>query len=118
MKQNSLTAIRRENLRHVLDLLTLSSPMTRQEMAERTGLSLMSVTNLVDVLKEQSVLGFTPLSRQGIGRRADAISLSGEKKAWLALDISGREAKMLLLGFDLKVILEGQGTQAEDYLTD
>lgn len=118
MKQNSLTAIRRENLRHVLDLLTLSSPMTRQEMAERTGLSLMSVTNLVDVLKEQSVLGFTPLSRQGMGRRADAISLSGEKKAWLALDISGREAKMLLLGFDLKVILEGQGMQAEDYLTD
>ena len=118
MKQNSLTAIRRENLRHVLDLLTLSSPMTRQEMAERTGLSLMSVTNLVDVLKERDVLRFTPLSRQGMGRRADAISLSGEKKAWLALDISGRVARLLLMGFDLAVILEDQGAQETDYLTD
>ena len=116
MKQNSLTAIRTENLRRLLDLLTLASPMTRQEMAERTGLSLMSVTNLVDVLKEQDVLRLTPLRRQSMGRRAEAISLSGEKKAWLTLDISSRVPRLLVLGFDLSLILEERETQSVDDL--
>lgn len=116
MKQNSLTAIRTENLRRLLDLLTLAPPMTRQEMAERTGLSLMSVTNLVDVLKEQDVLRLTPLRRQSMGRRAEAISLSGEKKAWLTLDISSRVPRLLVLGFDLSLILEERETQSVDDL--
>jgi len=116
MKQNSLTAIRRENLRKMLDLLTLAPPMTRQEMAERTGLSLMSVTNLVDVLKEQDVLRLTPLRRQSMGRRAEAISLSGIRRAWLVLDISGREPRLLVLGFDLTLILEEKGLSSADYL--
>ena len=53
MKSFDQSAIRKQNVRSILDLLTLQSPRTRQSLAEATGLSLMTVTNLIDQLKEQ-----------------------------------------------------------------
>ena len=56
MKSFDQSAIRKQNVRRILDLLTLQSPRTRQSLAEATGVSLMTVTNLIDQLKAQ---GFT-----------------------------------------------------------
>ena len=70
MKPLALSSIRKQNLSQVLDLLTLSPACTRQDLAEATGLSQMTVTNLVEMLKKQGVLHLTP-SR---GMRAGASS--------------------------------------------
>jgi len=121
MKLSALSSIRKQNLRKVLDLLTLTSGMTRLELAEAAGLSNMTVTNLVDLLKEHGVLRLQPCHREGAvrhaqGRKAEAISLSGEKKAWLLVDISNRQFSMTLLGFDVHPLLEMHDDQQGEYL--
>lgn len=121
MKSLDQSAIRKQNIRRILDLLTLQSPRTRQSLAEATGLSLMSVTNLVDQLKEQQVLSLTPVARSGgvriSGRKAENISLSGAYHAWLIIDLSGSRFRCTLLGFDLSVILEINCTEEGSYLS-
>lgn len=117
MKTRALSSIRRENLRKVLDLLIGEKTMTRTELAEAAGLSQMTVTNLVDLLKEQEVLQLQPIQRAekrpAQGRKAEAISLYGGRKAWLLVDISNSLFTLTLLGFDLSLLLqlrdEGQG---------
>ena len=95
MKSLDQSSIRKQNVRRILDLLTVQSPRTRQSLAEATGLSLMTVTNLVDQLKEQQVLELSPVARCGnerptSGRKAENISLRGSGHAWLIVDLSGR----------------------------
>lgn len=121
MKTIALSTIRHQNLRRMLDLLTLTPSMTRQELADAAGLSLMTVTNLVELLKKQGVLTFTPISREesrrpAHGRKADAISLCGEKKAWLVADISGMQFRLTLLGFDMHRLLDMQDDQPGEYI--
>lgn len=120
MKPLALTSIRTQNLRTILDLLTLSPAMTRQELAEASGLSLMTVTNLVDLLKEQQVLTICQAQRQPAvrvsGRKAEWISLCGDHKAWLMVDLSGRQFCLTLTGFDIHPLLEMQDEHTGDYL--
>ena len=121
MKPLALSSIRHQNLRKVLDLLTLSPAMTRLELAEAASLSQMTVTNLVDLLKEQGVLQFKPIvrddkDRPAQGRKADAISLSGQSKAWLIVDISNRQFTMTLMAFDMAPLLELHDDQRDAYI--
>ena len=122
MKSLDQSAIRKQNVRRILDLLTVQSPRTRQSLAEATGLSLMTVTNLVDQLKEQRVLHLAPVPRCGkdrpsSGRKAEHISLCGSNHAWLVIDLSGRHFRYTLLGFDLSVLCEVNCTGEGEYLT-
>ena len=121
MKLIDLTSIRRQNLIKLLDLMTLAPAMTRQELAEAAGLSQMTVTNLVDLLKQQGVLKLHPVQRDGRnrpaqGRKAEAIALSGEKKAWLLADISNRQFSLTLVGFDCGLLLKLHDGQRGEYI--
>ncbi len=114
-------AIRRQNTLKILELLSAGPAMTRRELAHQSALSLMSVTNLVDLLKEQNVLSFgavehTGPKRRGTGRRADSISLRSEGHAWLIVDISGRGFRFSLRGFDMSPLWEGSDEEGDgDY---
>ncbi len=117
MKPIALSTIRKQNLRKLLDLLTLAPAMTRQELSEAAGLSLMTVTNLVDLLKEQEVLRLTPIHRGPMtGRKADAITLQGDRKAWLVVDISNMQFRLTLMGFDVQLLMEMQDDCQGEYL--
>lgn len=121
MKSLDQSAIRKQNVRKILELLTAQSPRTRQSLAEATGLSLMTVTNLVDQLKAQQVLELAPVARcdeskRSSGRKAENISLRGSGHAWLMIDLSGRNLRWTLLGFDLSILDERVCTAGEEYL--
>lgn len=121
MKSLDQSSIRKQNVRRILDLLTVQSPRTRQSLAEATGLSLMTVTNLVDQLKEQQVLELSPVARCGnerptSGRKAENISLRGSGHAWLIVDLSGRHFRYTLLGFDLAILCEKNCSAEGEYL--
>lgn len=121
MKPVALSAIRKQNLAKVLDLLTLSPALTRQELAKSLDLSQMTMTNLVDFLKEQDVLHITPVQRDvtnrpAQGRKAEAITLCGDHKAWLLVDISSLQFSMTLTGFDVGILLELHDDQSGEYL--
>ncbi|MBR3796698.1 MAG: ROK family transcriptional regulator [Clostridia bacterium] len=122
MKSLDQSAIRKQNIRRILDLLTVQAPRTRQSLAEATGLSLMTVTNLVDQLKEQQVLELAPVPRCGgdrhsSGRKAENISLRGSGHAWLIVDLSGKHFRYTLLGFDLAVLHEHNCAAEGEYLS-
>ncbi|MBR5224429.1 MAG: ROK family transcriptional regulator [Clostridia bacterium] len=121
MKSFDQSAIRKQNVRRILDLLTLQSPRTRQSLAEATGVSLMTVTNLIDQLKEQRVLELVPVARSSgmkriSGRKAENISLRGNEHAWLIVDLSGLNFRYTLLGFDLCLLAEKNCTAEGPYL--
>ena len=122
MKQLDQTSIRKQNVRKILELLTKSPARTRQSLAEATGLSLMTVTNLVDQLKEQHVLEILPAPRplaekRSSGRKAELISLRSTGHAWLIIDLSGRNFRYSLLGFNLCPLMEKNCTAQGDYVT-
>lgn len=122
MKSLDQSAIRKQNVRKILDLLTVQAPRTRQSLAEATGLSLMTVTNLVDQLKEQQVLELAPVPRSGTerhssGRKAENISLRGGGHAWLIVDLSGKHFRYILLGFDQTVLYEKNCDAEGEYLS-
>ncbi|MBR3872758.1 MAG: ROK family transcriptional regulator [Clostridia bacterium] len=107
MKTLDQSSIRKQNLRQLLALLSSTPAMTRHALAEATGLSLMTVTNLVDLLKAQGVLTFSPAQRQErvVGRKAENVSLCGTEHAWLVVDIASLH--FTLLGFDMSLLAEG-----------
>lgn len=121
MMQLDQAAIRRQNTLKILELLSAGSAMTRRELARNSALSLMSVTNLVDLLKEQNVLSFDAVEHTGpkrrcTGRRADSIFLRSEGHAWLIVDISGRGFRFSLRAFDMSPLWEGTGEDGDgDY---
>jgi len=122
MKSLDQSAIRKQNVRRILELLTAHFPCTRQFLAEETGLSLMTVTNLVDQLKEQQVLELSPVPRcsgklRNSGRKAENISLRGCGHAWLIVDLSGKHFRYTLLGFDLMILHEKNCTAEGEYLS-
>lgn len=115
MKTIDQSAIRKQNMRKILAQLIRHPQMTRQALTEATGVSLMTVTNLIDVLREQQVLAFSPVQRDGrkcYGRKAENISLRGDGHAWLILDLSGRRFRYTLMGFDLTVVRTGASEEA------
>lgn len=125
MKVIDQYTIRKQNIRKIVSLLSAGRAMTRQALAEATGVSLMTVTNLVDQLKEQDVLRFsqavrTGRSRRCVGRIAELVALSGDKHGWLIVDLSGQRMRYSLLTFDLAALGEGSesGEGTDDaYLT-
>lgn len=90
MKLINQMSIRRQNLNRIVDILGANKAVTRQEIASQTGLSLMSVSNLIDILLSQGVLDIM-LSKNpsgSIGRPAERISLSNSRHSLVVLDLT------------------------------
>ncbi len=110
MKPLDQTAIRKQNIRKILILLSHYHSMTRQALSEHSGLSLMTVSNLVEQLRTHDILSFSTIPHttpHATGRKAESIRLSGEKKAWLILELTRRKFTFRLLGFDLSPLAHG-----------
>ena len=54
MKPMDQICIRRQNVTRIWDLMSRNPRMTRQKLAEASGLSLMTVTNLIDCLNRKN----------------------------------------------------------------
>ncbi len=89
MKNPDQLSIRRQNLLRLLEQLHTHNGITRQHLALHTGLSLMSITNLVDLLNEHGALRFeeAPATRS-IGRKADIIRLCEGDQVFAILDLT------------------------------
>ncbi len=105
-------SIRRQNIERIWTLLTAQSALTRHALAEGTGLSPMTITNLVDHLNRCHVLDFAtpdrpgPDGRRGTGRKADLISLCTSRHAWLLLDLTAVHFHFRALALDLSTVYE------------
>ncbi len=94
MKTIDQVDIRQQNVIRIWEMLSLQPRTTRKKLASGTGLSLMTVTNLIDCLNKQHVLEFEwenqvdTSGRRSAGRRAELISISETRHAWVILDLT------------------------------
>ena len=110
MKPMDQICIRRQNVTRIWDLMSRNPRMTRQKLAEASGLSLMTVTNLIDCLNRYHVLDFQPMvqpqmpGRRNAGRHADLISLNTTRHAWVILDLTDVHFRYCALSLDLATL--------------
>lgn len=113
MKTIDQFTIRKQNIFRLWEVLDSRVSVTRQELAEKTSLSLMTVTNLVDHLNRYHVLSFSSpavdssVGRKTTGRHADIISLNREDHAWLLVDLTDRHFRFFALTLDKTVLYSG-----------
>ena len=110
MKTIDQLSIRKQNISRVWDVLDGRAKTTRQELAEKTGLSLMTVTNLVDHLGRYHALDIdtqgAPASagRKTVGRHAEVIRVNQRDHAWLLFDLTDRHFRFYTLALDKQVL--------------
>lgn len=111
MKTIDQLSIRRQNIARIWELFSVHPSLTRHDLAEGTGLSLMTVTNLVDHLNRYHVLEFSAPAQQAApgyrnaGRKADQISLCTTRHAWLIIDLTDIYFRFSALALDLSPLL-------------
>lgn len=111
MKKIDQLSIRRQNLQRIWELFARRAVLTRHEIADTTGLSLMTVSNLVDHLNRHRVLAVSAPRDTGaakapaIGRRADLLTLNAREHAWLVLDLTELHMKLYALDLTLRDIV-------------
>lgn len=112
MKKIDQSAIRAQNLTHIVDVLIASPHSTRQEIARRTGLSLMSITNLVEQLSRNEAVVIEAAERAAekkkVGRKAERLSLNTDRGLWLVVDLAGLHFQHFLFSIDHSLKATGE----------
>ncbi len=113
MQKLDQVSIRKQNLYYLWNVIRNCPGITRRELANRTGMSLMTVTNLVDCLEDHCALSFnrqeTPSAGySGAGRKADSISLNDDNHAWVMLDLTDMRFRYVALTLNVKTICASQ----------
>lgn len=126
MKTIDQVSIRKQNILRIWDILCAEPVVTRHALAKGTGLSLMSVSNLVDHLASLGVLDFTAAppaesvgGRRSVGRKADHISLNKADHAWLIFDLADEYFRLTALSLDMATLMSVSaysGDPQGDYL--
>ncbi len=78
MKNNTLQSIRWENTLSIFRIIAEDGPVSRAEIADQTGLSLMTVGKTADILLSHDVAHQTKDAQPHAGRRAGALTLNDE----------------------------------------
>lgn len=106
MRKIDQFSIRKQNIEKIWNVLVKERQASRQTLAQETGLSLMTVTNLVDLFNAQQVLQSVtaPTKRvaghSSAGRKAELLSVRNDTHAWLVLDLTSEHFRMCLLSLD------------------
>ena len=108
---NTPAAMRRQNTLSVLTAVRRNGPLSRSELAKRTGLSKPTVNEIVASLLSQAYLR-EALDRSGrqerTGPRASQISFAAEIGAVLAIDVSIFKATAVVADLNGKVLATAQ----------
>ncbi len=94
MKAISQLEIKKRNLIRLYDELVRKGNITRQYLARKTGLSLMTICNLIDFLSANGVIDLFDDAKPAVdkarsaGRKAAKISLNNSRFYWVLLDLT------------------------------
>lgn len=101
--------LKRRNRGLLLNLILTEQDMTRSELARRTGLSKMSVTNIINEFTEQGIVEERcSLSVKGQGRNPIALCLADTAPKLVGLHIFRDYCTAMLCDLRLRVIQEAQ----------
>jgi glucokinase-like ROK family protein len=91
--------VRRVNKSLVLNTLRLHAPISRAEVADRTGLNRSTVTHIVNALIEAGLVSEQPFDRNTVGRPSIALTLRPEGGAVIGVEIGVDFISVLLTNF-------------------
>ena len=80
MAKITLNLIKRDNVKAVLEAIARKQHITKQEIAVETGLSLVTVGKITNILGEAGVLVHGKNVNQKIGRRAEVCGRTGQSR--------------------------------------
>jgi len=100
----SQSSLHRANLERVVRAVRMAGSLTQAEIARSTGLSAATVSNIVRELKESGTVQVTPTSAGG--RRARAVSLSGDAGAVVGVDFGHSHLRVAVGNLAHQVLAE------------
>ena len=103
MERINLSSIKKESVRAIFTAITGKDQISRSEIAEITGLSLMTVGKVVDALLERHVIIQSKEVKNIAGRRAGLVSLNTEK-FFMIIDLTSRNMSMTVMDIALNIV--------------
>lgn len=100
----SQSSLHRANLERVVRAVRMAGSLTQADIARSTGLSAATVSNIVRELKESDTVEVTPTSAGG--RRARAVSLSGDAGAVVGVDFGHTHLRIAVGNLAHRVLAE------------
>jgi len=107
----------RVNSTVLVDVLRASGPMSRSELARRTGLSTATANRLVDRLVDDGVLSETGVAESTGGRPARLVEFNAAARSVLAIDVGGRKVAGAVTDLEARVLLTRERLVAADTRT-
>ena len=105
MEDFGLDRIRQESIKRIFSCIPEDRHISRLEISEKTGLSLMTVGKITDFLLEKGSVTYAKSEDRGVGRKAKHISLSDEKKL-IVLVPYNEKLKVVILSLTFEKIGE------------
>ncbi len=106
MSENSKISqkhIKNENTKAIFNAIAMSSSISRAEISKQTGLSLMTVGKVADLLSKEGIVTQEKPAKEGAGRRAGRLTLSEDFFIFIA-DISGNTFKAYAVNLKAEII--------------
>lgn len=104
MKKSSIRAIKKENLRLLLNIFLEKKSLSRIELAQESGLSPSTVSALVGELMEAGWLVETGVTVNTGGRKRTELSVRSDKGFLAIVDIAWKRARIHFLDMNLQLI--------------
>jgi predicted NBD/HSP70 family sugar kinase len=100
----SQAALRQSNQQRIVQALLQAGSLTQAELSRQTGLSTATVSNIVKSMVDRGLLTTSPTTSSG--RRALAVSLSGDDTVAAGIDIGRSHVRVVLATINYGVIGE------------
>lgn len=108
-KPGSQPALRSANVQRVITALERRGPTTQAKLARLTGLSTGTISNIVRELDGANRVRTTRVIDSG--RRAVSVSLLGDERAFVGIDLSWDEVRVLVARSDRSVLARAARTR-------
>lgn len=113
MAKITLSLIKRDHVRVVLEAIARKKHITKQEIAALTGLSLVTVGKITDTLGEAGIIVHAKNVQQKVGRRAEVLRV---RQDWAipVYDLSGTTFRFYITSLDGKIIDKAEFPRSAD----
>lgn len=113
MAKITLSLIKRDHVRVVLEAIARKKHITKQEIAALTGLSLVTVGKITDTLGEADIIVHGKNVQQKVGRRAEVLRV---RQDWAipVYDLSGTTFRFYITTLDGKIIDKAELPRSAD----
>lgn len=113
MAKITLSLIKRDHVRVVLEAIARKKHITKQEIAVLTGLSLVTVGKITDTLGEAGIIVHGKNVQQKVGRRAEVLRV---RQDWAipVYDLSGTTFRFYITSLDGKIIDKAEFPRSAD----